>query len=66
MALRYLYKVRKKRALFDRFRESIGDTGMEKILRRHNELSSVVESHGSVLCVVNDPEYWEYEPGHWD
>lgn len=64
--LRYLYKVRKKRALSDRFRESIGDTEIEKILRRQVELGSVVESHGSLLCVVNDPEYWEYEPGHWD
>lgn len=64
--LRYLYKVRKRRALFDRFRESIGDAEMEKILRRQTELGSVVESHGSLLCVANDPEYWEFKPGRWD
>jgi hypothetical protein len=57
--LRFLYWIRKRGQVIETFKDAMSETEINKIIDRHIDLGSIVPFKNSLLCVVNDPGYWQ-------
>jgi hypothetical protein len=57
--LRYLYWTQKRDAVIKHFKDEMKEPEITRIIDRHIDLGSVVQFKGLLLCVVNDPGFWE-------
>ena len=56
--LRYLYWSRKHEDVIRRFKDEITEPDIDRTITRHLELGSLLRFKNRLLCVVNDPGYW--------
>ncbi|MEQ9317843.1 MAG: hypothetical protein RIF41_01745, partial [Polyangiaceae bacterium] len=57
--LRYLYWVRKRSEIFARFEGTLTVNEINQLIDRHLELGTLLAYKTSLLCVANDPEFWQ-------
>ena len=57
--LRYLYWIRRRKHVIERFENEMNATDITALIDRHLELGSLVRFKDFLLCVVNDPGYWK-------
>lgn len=57
--LRYLYWKRKRHEVIEKFKTVMSEPDIIKFLDRHIKLGTLVQFKDLLLCVVNDPEYWQ-------
>jgi radical SAM superfamily enzyme YgiQ (UPF0313 family) len=57
--LRHLYRCRNRYRLPKELKDVLSKEELEEIVSRHLRLGSLIEQRGVLLCVANDPGYWQ-------